>query len=89
MFRRRILVTIFITAMSVIAFGVLAINFSAVFVAGVLISGVAGAIALMAISCPKCGHTVLFQKQRLFGATFHAWSPFPMPTVCGNCGEKL
>jgi hypothetical protein len=89
MVKRRVLLTLFITVIAVAAFSALAANVSEAFIAGALLSGVIGGIAMMGIACPKCGHTVLFQKQRAFGHSWHAFTVFPIPKVCANCGHKL
>ena len=88
MVRRRVLLTIFITVLSFAAFCALAANVSEVFIAGILFSIVIGGIALMAISCPKCGHSVLFQKSPLLGG-LRGFAVFSIPEVCENCGHKL
>jgi DNA-directed RNA polymerase subunit RPC12/RpoP len=87
--RRKVFLTIGITALAVVGFGVLSANVSHAFIAGMLFSGAIGGIALMGISCPKCSHTVLYREQRAFGSTFKAFSPFPIPEVCPNCGQRL
>jgi endogenous inhibitor of DNA gyrase (YacG/DUF329 family) len=87
--RRKVLFRTAITALAVLAFAILTAHVSGAFVAGIMLSVVIGAIALLAISCPKCGHTVLLQKQSAFGHSFRTFTPFPLPTVCANCGEAL
>ena len=87
--KRRVLVTMAITTLSVLGCLALAVNVSPVFIVGVLFSFVIGAIALTAISCPKCGHTLLFQEQQAFGYRWWSFYPFPIPKVCPNCGRQL
>jgi len=87
--KHRVLATITITAFVVFGLMVLGVNVSPVFVPAAIVSAIVGAIALMSIACPKCGHTVLYQELRLFGYRWRGWSAFPIPKVCRNCGHHL
>ena len=81
---RRALLTNIATVSSVVLFGALAANISGGFAVGIMFSGVIGGIALMSISCPKCGHSVMFREHEAFGSKIHAFSAFP-PAACQNC----
>ena len=86
--RVRLILAFFMGTFVMLCF--LIVYVSTYFVAGIILLIPIFAVALMSVSCPKCGHSVLYRKGSAFGTEFMGFSAMPpLPTVCSECGEQL
>lgn len=86
--RRTVLKILAMFVLMAIMFGGLAVAYSEAFVLGIPVVGVLTGIALMSVSCPHCGYSVLYQEREVFGTMVKTFVPWP-PKACPKCGKPL